>query len=84
MTDLNNTELNTEFNTSRQAHNGGYPVGGGQTDRAHPEKSARGSARGKAGFNAIAGGGLTDRERGGHNLNQSLQNQSLVSSYQIS
>jgi hypothetical protein len=72
MTDLNNTELNTEFNTSRNAHNGGYPVGGGQTDRAHPQRSARGSARGKTGFNTVGGGGLTDRERGSQHLNQSL------------
>ena len=63
MTDLNNTELNTEFNTSRNANNGGYPVVGGQSDWAHPNMSARGSARIKNGFNSVVIGGLTDRER---------------------
>ena len=63
LTDLNNTELNTEFNTTRNTNNGGYPVGGGQSDRAHPERQDRGLARVNAGFNSVGIGGLTDRER---------------------
>lgn len=62
MTDLNRTELNTEYNTSR-------PLGG-HTDR----QSNKGSSR----KNQRAPGGLTDRERagGGVPLSEALSSMS--------
>lgn len=55
--ELNGTELDTDFNTARP-NNGGFPVGGGKTDRNGPRESSRS----KLGGNYRSAGGVTDRD----------------------